>query len=780
MRVYHLRDRIILASLISVIPLLAWIMVLQFSRISESRRIAARSHAMIADHIVDGCNGYFDNIKSFEKSAGIALWNAHSIPPREQSQYLQRITRDHHAIVHLAAIDMSGRVVAADIPSIIGMDTLYYPSIRKVLHGASWAVSDVSTFKHITGPVVAVNVGIKDNSGKQKGLVVAFLSQESMKNILERDINIGLHRSAEVIITDSKGSIFIARGPMNIDPQKRDWSKYTFVHEALAGRPARFEGYEISAENKVLGTSDPIKSLGWAISVFTPEKEILGAVHRSVLLNAFAAIFFAMLTVSLALFTGNRLSKPIMRLSDTARSFGEGNLHARAATGSGDEFDLLASSFNEMASVLQSQTEQLNDALIQESKARHRASVLYLIAQGIVVNVNIKARLEVISQALASICEVKRCSVFLSRGDRLVGVTGWGLSDPDAFPGLELDILGKSGFPRESLIAGIPILISDVSAEPRVREDLTVRYHIKGLLAIPLIRRKHLVGLAVLDNPDEFTHFDEEAISTARGVASLAAIAVENAELYEKWVKISEAFQGAMLPNIPTHVGSFEMACKYYAAIQMAELGGDFYDLITFPDGRIGFVIADVSGKGLEAAIFTAMGKYTIRAFAAENPEPASVLTRANRAISGVAEQMGFLTIFYGLLDPNTGKLVYGNAGHPPPLITREDADPIWLSGEERQPPMGVLEDMGYHQWEFHMNPGDILTCYTDGVIEARRNGDMFDMERLAQVVRSVRDKRPDEITETVHKAVVDFSRGKIQDDIAILVVERSNGTAKS
>jgi serine phosphatase RsbU (regulator of sigma subunit) len=428
-----------------------------------------------------------------------------------------------------------------------------------------------------------------------------------------------------------------------------------------------------------------------------------------------------------------------------------------------------------MASALQQRTEELNESFEQESALRHRSSALYLVSQGLVVNSRLNDRLEVIAQALASICSAQRCAVFLRRGDHLAPVASWGWSRPECFPRLLVEIGENGGLVHEALLPGTPIVITDAANDPRVPPGIAEKFSIKGFLALPLVRKRHLVGLAVVDNPGEYPHFDEEAINTARSLSSLAAIAIENSESFEKSLRIAEAFQGAMLASIPRVHGEFELACTYYAAMQNAELGGDFYDLINFPDGRIGLVIADVSGKGLDAAIFTAQGKYTLRAFAFENPDPASVLTRTNSAIVGTVGDMGFITAFYGLLDPRTGKLTYAVAGHPAPLVAHADGQVTWLPTENREPPMGILSDIMYQQVEFTLNQGETLLCYTDGITEARRSGEMFDIDRLADLVKSSRELSPDDIARAVYQAVLEYSHGKIQDDIALMIAKRSN-----
>jgi len=316
-------------------------------------------------------------------------------------------------------------------------------------------------------------------------------------------------------------------------------------------------------------------------------------------------------------------------------------------------------------------------------------------------------------------------------------------------------------------------VVPDASKDPHLDPNLAARFSLKGYLALPLVRRQEAIGLAILDTPGEYPHFDPVAMETARGLAALAAIAIENAEVFEKWLRIARTLQSSLLPAIPEKYGDFRFASKYHAALEISELGGDFYDLISLPDGRIGLVIADVSGKGLEAAVSTAMGKYTLRAFVSEEGAPARALTRTNRALTRAEGGWGFVTMFCALLEPQTGRVIYANAGHPPSVLVRASGEALQLPCMDYQPPLGIFEDMEYVEYEFNIAAGDVLVCYTDGLTEARRDDEQFEEGRLMNIARDSRHLSPREIAERIHQAVLGFARGRVQDDIALLVVKR-------
>jgi len=240
-------------------------------------------------------------------------------------------------------------------------------------------------------------------------------------------------------------------------------------------------------------------------------------------------------------------------------------------------------------------------------------------------------------------------------------------------------------------------------------------------------------------------------------------------EAYERERLISATLQKAMLPDVPERVGNLEIAMGYFPALEEAEIGGDFYDVMLLPKGLVGLLIADVSGKGLSAAVRTAMARYMLEGFAHENPDPAETLHRVNASMYGYGQDWTFVTAFFGIIDSLSGDLVYASAGHPPPMLRRQDGS------IERLPqsvglPLGVAEDAEYHARKLTLTKGDALVCYTDGVVEARHGNDWLGEEGLISVLRAT-DGTPTRIVTEVYRRVCDFAGGRASDDIALLVI---------
>jgi len=239
---------------------------------------------------------------------------------------------------------------------------------------------------------------------------------------------------------------------------------------------------------------------------------------------------------------------------------------------------------------------------------------------------------------------------------------------------------------------------------------------------------------------------------------------------YQRERRISAAFQESMLPDVPKQIGRIELATAYYPALEEAELGGDFYDVNVLPNGLVGLLVADVSGKGLAAAVHTATAKYALQGFAYEDPDPGRVLSRLSAVLYDNSNTDKFITAFYAVVEPDTGRMVYANAGHPQPIIRHYDGSTEWLhiaSG----PPLGVSRHPEYIVQELQLIENDILVSYTDGVIEARKGSLWFGAEGLEAIMKKG-DYSPGDIVCVIHQIVSDFVGGDLPDDIALLAAK--------
>jgi serine phosphatase RsbU (regulator of sigma subunit) len=216
-----------------------------------------------------------------------------------------------------------------------------------------------------------------------------------------------------------------------------------------------------------------------------------------------------------------------------------------------------------------------------------------------------------------------------------------------------------------------------------------------------------------------------------RVAAAQAAIAIENAQRFERQQSVARSLQrGLMAVQMPELAGC-EVAAIYEPAASEADIGGDFFDVFEV-DGAVGVVVGDVSGKGAEAAAQTAMAKYMLRAFAMRSPRPASVLHHLNNALVQSMGEDRFTTVVYALFEPDEQKCEIVAGGHPPPLHYRRaegDVLDIPLHGSI----LGAFRDESYASQVLEIQPGDALVAFTDGLVEARSGDELYGRSRVKE-----------------------------------------------
>lgn len=252
-------------------------------------------------------------------------------------------------------------------------------------------------------------------------------------------------------------------------------------------------------------------------------------------------------------------------------------------------------------------------------------------------------------------------------------------------------------------------------------------------------------------------------------LAAQAATALENAQRFERQRTVARSLQEGLLATELPDMPGYESAAVYEPASGETDIGGDFFDVFDLGDGTYSIVVGDVSGKGAEAAAYTAMAKYMLRAFAIRNAQPASVLYHLNNALlTGFGEDR-FATLMYALFDPAGRKLTVAVGGHPPPLIYRaatRDVETVTVSGSI----VGAFEDQSFDQTSFQLGPLDVMLAFTDGLVEARRDDELYGRER---VVTSLETRGRESTAEAVAQKVFEDAQsfGEINDDTVVFAL---------
>ncbi len=307
-----------------------------------------------------------------------------------------------------------------------------------------------------------------------------------------------------------------------------------------------------------------------------------------------------------------------------------------------------------------------------------------------------------------------------------------------------------------------------------------------ALVLLPLLGRGGLLGALILDYDDE-PALSERRINLCVDLARKVATALESLQLareaelaarLEQELRVAREIQTALLPATLPRLPGWQIDAAWRSA---RLVGGDFFDFwplhqTAYPASgtNLGLVIADVSDKGVPAAMFMSMARSLVRAAALDGSAPSRALERANRWISRDSESGMFVTLFYAILDPDSGQLRYTSAGHNPPLQLHAAEGRV---SELRTPgiALGVLEEITLGEAETHLAPGDLLVCYTDGVTEAIDEQQLeFGVPRLRELMVAHQHDSAEVVMQRILNALDQHRHGQPPfDDVTLVVVKR-------
>ena len=260
---------------------------------------------------------------------------------------------------------------------------------------------------------------------------------------------------------------------------------------------------------------------------------------------------------------------------------------------------------------------------------------------------------------------------------------------------------------------------------------------------------------------------NEELARAYRELQAAQAVLVEKERL-ERELELAREIQHGFLPEVFPRLPGFDCAAGYRPARQV---GGDFYDVIALDEQRVGLVMADVSDKGLAAALFMARTRSLIRAEAQRAASPRTVLLNVNRLLLEMSQSGMFVTVFYGVLDVGSGTLHYARAGHDRPLLIPAVRGSYHILDAEGMA-LGVLDGVFLEEAALPMGPGDLLVLYTDGITDASSPaGEFFGLENLQDAVLGTQSADAQGVCDRVLARVDQFQAGAEQfDDMALLV----------
>jgi phosphoserine phosphatase RsbU/P len=333
-----------------------------------------------------------------------------------------------------------------------------------------------------------------------------------------------------------------------------------------------------------------------------------------------------------------------------------------------------------------------------------------------------------------------------------------------------------TGFAGRVAASHEPVILTRVD-HTTVRNPLLVDRGIRSLLGVPLLVGGRVIGVLHVGSLSG-RPFDQQDVELLQLAADRAALAVHSLMAQDDALA-AVALQRSLLPTALPAVPGLGLAARYVAG--SGAVGGDWYDVFVLPDGKLGVVVGDVAGSGLEAAVIMGRMRSALRAYVLETPDPATALRMLDRKIQ-YFEPNAMATVLYGLYTPGTGDFTVSSAGHLPPVLAAPGGQ-AGLLPLRPDPPIGTADDPQLGSATFFIPPGALLCCYTDGLVE--RRGQVLDqgMDTLAATLGKLIAAGPGAATEPVAEdACAEIMRALVgstaaQDDIAVLVLSRPPGT---
>lgn len=323
------------------------------------------------------------------------------------------------------------------------------------------------------------------------------------------------------------------------------------------------------------------------------------------------------------------------------------------------------------------------------------------------------------------------------------------------------------------------ILSADAASDARFELSQSIAdFRIRSMMCAPLVNGEgDVLGVIQIDTLDQRARFTNDDLDVLGSVALQAAFAIDNAQLNENKLRqqkvqadlnAARQVQKNLLPTAPPVVDGYQFFDFYEAA---NEVGGDFYDYLVLRDGRVAVVLADVSGKGVAAALVMAKLSADFRYCLASEPTASTAVDKINQSFCSAGWEGRFATFVLALVDPKANKVVMVNAGHMPPFIRRANGKVEELSPEIAGLPLGVTDGITYESAEIMLEPGEMVTLFTDGISEALNpDNELYTLQRLQAQL----GKGADNAT-TLGRAILDdvkrHAANRAQSDDMCLVV---------
>ena len=746
-----IRAKLITAYLTMAIPLIALLGFGFYERYQSQINNVYKSREEASRLVAANFSSFVQGISTTISSAGHAIVKT-DMSTNAIIAYLSEIRNEHPEMASISYVSLAGNVIASTDPKKIGKNVSFRSSFQQIISGKEIALGGF--WQNLDGySGFVITSGIREG-----GRLVAVMMATINAAMLDKFIP--AFKTAGACLYDSKGTLVFESGHPDIDSSDRKWERFSFIKKALRGDVSRSDKFTspVFKEDRFM-VALPIKDIGWVAGSSISANKALAPIKEDMIKTGSLALAIFILASGFSLVIGNLITKPIIELSKKARLIGEGELGTPIEIRVNDEIGVLAHELNDARTKLLSSFKSMN-LLLEASSSLNRTLDIRDIAS-------------TMSKILSELLNGSRVSiVLLDEENREVFVLN---ADNVMFAnqGLRIPLPALPSIYRRLYKRKRPVVVNVENPNLNVEaRNFLLMLGSKSMLICPISIGGKIIGHLVIDRKDLEHGFNESEIKLVEGIAKQAAVAIDNAMLYARKKELAETLQQALL-TIPLNLPGVEINHIYEAAIGTFKVGGDFYDLFRPEQNKIGFVIGDVSGKGIEAAAVTSVVKSTIRAFAYKSCDVAKVMSDVNQALYKQVKQHQFITATFGILDTESGRLEIVNAGHPDPIIY--DTSNCSHLVSNRNLPLGITNDVQFEVTQSQLVPGDTIILYTDGLTEARSESELFGEDRVIEIIKQLQWASAQDIIKGLVDSAKSFSGGNLLDDVAIISLRLEN-----
>lgn len=385
---------------------------------------------------------------------------------------------------------------------------------------------------------------------------------------------------------------------------------------------------------------------------------------------------------------------------------------------------------------------------------------LFEVSKAVTSTLQLSRVLEEIVYHVRTILNAEACVLMLKEGNHLKLKAIKGL-EPDQHK----DIIAVGEGPAGVAVKTGQTLVYHEEKPIPITDPDTI---IKTGLSVPIKTRGNIIGLINVYYKDYVDHTPAQ-LSLLSTLCGQAAVAIENARLFADKERVTELLRGSLIPDERMHFKNLTIGHRF---IPSQDLSGDYYDLIPLGPSKCAFVIADVSGKGPEAAIQTIRAKHVIRSYATAGYGPAKILSMLNRHVLNSSDMTRAVTVFYAEANLEDMTLSYASAGHEQPLFWNVDDEEASLL-EADGIMIGAWEEAEFEEKSIGLTNESWLLLYTDGLTEARSpSGEFFGLERIKEIAEKHEGNSAQRLVNRLYSRIRKFTREKITDDFSLMVIK--------